>query len=217
MKSIGRRPLALVLAGAILGGVLGCVLALTSPKSYVSKTTQYFVASAVKSPDQLAALNTVISNRSQSYLGMVTSTAVLQPVIDQLHLEESTADLAGKTKTTIAPETLLLEISVADSDPERARQIVEAIAASTARYIPQIEGLPTSGAKLELVEVDTASAATAPSGPSLPVNGLIGAALGSLAGFAAHMLLRGRAWASAAATAPATTDDGSRPMRGQSR
>lgn len=191
MRALRDRLLTVVAVCALLGACLGVALASLTGKTYVSSTTQYLVGSGVKTADQLVAVNTLLSARANTYIGLVTSHEVLNPVVEDLGLDMTVEELADHVTATIAPETLLLQISVSDGDPQRAAQIAGAIAKAVANYIPAVENLQPAGVELELVTVDSATVPTNPSGPSPLVDGLIGLAAGAILGYAVVAISRG--------------------------
>lgn len=171
---------AVVLSIAILLGALGGFLvAKSSPKRYTATSTQYMVISGVKTADQLASMNTVLNQQVTSYESLVTSSAVLDPVVGSLHLSESSTDLAAKVFTDVSPGTTLLAISVTDTDRQRAYDIVNAVAQSAAQHIPDIQDF-NGVATLRLVQVGKPVLPSAPNSPSTGIDAIIGAVLAGL-------------------------------------
>ena len=109
------------------------------PKTYESRA-QFFV-STVDTTDnsQLAQGSTFLQQRVKSYSQLLAAPVVLSPVIQQLGLRMSVDDLAANVKVTVPPETVLIEVSVADRDPAHAQRIAAALADQFPRVVSNLE------------------------------------------------------------------------------
>jgi capsular exopolysaccharide synthesis family protein len=118
----------------------------------------------------------------KSYTQLVNSPLVLQPVIDELGLDETLGSLASRTDATSPLDTVLIITSVEDDDPERAASIANAVGARLATVIEDLES-PRRGESP--VDVTTVRPATPPAGPVSPrprLNLALGLLLGLSAG-----------------------------------
>jgi capsular polysaccharide biosynthesis protein len=70
--------------------------------------------------------------RMQSYRDLLTSPRILEPVIQRLRLPCTTEQLARQVQVDNPPDTDLLEVTVTDTSPDRARSITDAITAQFA-------------------------------------------------------------------------------------
>lgn len=71
-----------------------------------------------------------ISNQITSYPTLATTEKVLKPVINELGLDETVAELAGQLTVTNPTSTAFVNISAVDGDPKQAADIANAVAES---------------------------------------------------------------------------------------
>ena len=103
----------------------------------------------------------------QDYKVLVTSLPVVEQVIRNLDLDMEADDLVSKIKCEIESDSRVLQVTVTDPDPERAKEIVDAVADISAKQITsvmQIEGVNV---------IEYGRVATSPSSPNV-----LGAAVG---------------------------------------
>lgn len=120
-----------------------------------------------------------------SYVDVIGTALVLDPVIDDLNLDESAATLSKRITATTPLNTVLINISVTDQDPALAAKIADQTAASFAQVVQNDLERPDaeSGASpVQITITDPAAEPLTPSSPSIPLfivlGGLIGLALG---------------------------------------
>lgn len=131
--ALKRRAL-LILATGLLFGCISCLFTIVfmTPK-YTSSATMLVLprddnASAVS---ELQA-GTQLTN---DYAVLITSRPVLETVINTLNLDLSYDELEGSISVENPTDTRLLQISVENTDPEAARDIVNALASAASEYI----------------------------------------------------------------------------------
>ncbi len=152
--------------------------------------TQLFVAA--RGGDDASALlqgSSFTQQRVKSYANIVTSPTVLRPVIEDLGLETSPAELASRVKASAPLDTVLIDVSVDDSSPTRAKAIADAIGK---RFIDKVTELekPTTGGPSP-VRVSVIRSAEVPDGPVSPrltLNLLLGLLAGLVVGVAVSVL-----------------------------
>ena len=138
--AILRRSWLVIVISAAVGTFLALVLSLLSSPVYQA-SSQLFVS--VKSSDQLGQAYTgglFVQQRVKSYIDVIDSPAVLEPVIQELGLDMPYTSLASKVSAQSPPNTVLLNVVVTDSDPQRAADIANATAKSYANEIARLEG-----------------------------------------------------------------------------
>src|SRR3954463_297259 len=157
----------------------------TSAVTYEAQVQQ-FVSIADSSDNQ----NNILSGsqftlqRVKSYTQVATSAQVLDPVIQQLKLPTTNGELAGRVTATNPLDTVLIEISVQDTNPQRAADVANAIGKQLSRVVQEIES-PQSGAPapVKLTTTQPASVPTVPVAPrkslNLALGLLVGVALGA--------------------------------------
>ena len=121
-----RRRWLSVLIVALTALAAASLLTLAIPKKYTA-TTSLFFAVAGSSVSDLAQGSDFAAQQMSSYAKVATSPLVLEPVIQQLALPTTAAELEKSVEATVPPETVTLEIAVTDADPRRAATIANAI------------------------------------------------------------------------------------------
>ena len=121
-----RRGWALLVIGVLVGIAGGFAAQAMQVPSY-SATSRDLITNDTTSDlgDSLQASN-LAQSRIASYVQVVTSGLVLQPVIDQLGLNTSVDELASRMSVTSPPNTLVIEITATAATPSLAQRIANA-------------------------------------------------------------------------------------------
>lgn len=172
---------ALVTAFLVLVAVMAFTL-LQTPE-YQATNRVFVQTQAGSSVADLSSGVNFASQQITSYADVATTPLVLDPVIDELGLDTTAHELAGRISTTVPPETLILEIIATDEDPAQAAAIANATSESLRT---QVSALETSGEEstVELTVIAPAAEPASPSSPSIPRNIAVGLVLAALAGAA---------------------------------
>ncbi|GAB6901640.1 tyrosine-protein kinase domain-containing protein [Kineosporia succinea] len=182
-----RRQWLVVLLLAALG--LGAAWAYTSRqvRTY-SATTQMFVGITGDGQDSVSQMSqgsTFVQQRIKSYADVVTSPKVLEEVRSTYGVPVS----ASQISVTAPTDTVLLEITVTDTVPDRAKVIADGIAARFPNYVAMLERLPgQSGSPVRLSVVEDAQVPTSPVSPRVPLNLALGLLVGLGLGIGAAVL-----------------------------
>lgn len=187
VRVLRKRSLSILLLAAIGLGI-AIALTATTPRTYTA-TAESFVAISTSSENRnnIGVLQSAefAQARVKSYTLIVTSPEVLQPVVAELNLPYSAAALAGSVSATNPAQTVLLEITATDVNPQTAAQIANAAAVQLGKVIENIE-TPTSQSippvKVSLIQ--PAPVPTSPSAPKRTVNYALGLMLGLGVGLA---------------------------------
>ncbi|UJP08925.1 polysaccharide biosynthesis tyrosine autokinase [Microbacterium sp. KUDC0406] len=174
--------LVLLLAG--LGG--GAVYAFAQTPKYVASTQLYVsVRTEGAATGDLVQGTTFARQMVTSYVDIVNTALVLEPVIDKLGLDVSATALSKEISATAPLNTVLIDISVTNSDPERAAKIANAVAESFTDAVQGTLEKPTAEDASSPVQINVTEPATAPTAASSPnvrmlilLGGLLGLALG---------------------------------------
>jgi len=181
-----RRQLIVVVAATVIGLCAGAVIALVTPERYQSSVQQLVSVDAgeTAAPGERAQASSYANQVAESYRSILTSSLVLQPVIDDLGLEATPAQLAGQVSTSLAPQGVLITTSVSDANPGQAARIANAIGDSFATVITErVERRDKATAfRIRIVTVQPATVPTAPAAPNKPLSIALGAVLGLAAG-----------------------------------
>lgn len=181
----------LITVCALLGlGAAFAATAMTTPL-YRSSTTVFVSAGDADSSLGSAYTGSLLSQqRVKSYVDVAKSRPVAQAVVDALGLPISAGAVVGKFSVTAPLDTVLLEMSVVDPDPEQAQQIATAWVKEFSAEVQRIEQTGTGGAPLFKVSVvEPASLPSAPFSPRVPVNLALGLLVGLAVGVGSAVLL----------------------------
>jgi capsular exopolysaccharide synthesis family protein len=178
-------------AGLILGLLCGVGATATAQTLYTATATSFVTVSeqASDASGENFQNSQFAVQRVKSYVPLATSPDVLTPVIEKLDLRLTERQLAKRVTVTSAPETVLLDVSVADPDPELAAQIADAISQQLGSVVEGLETTREDGRSA--VKVSLARPAQVPLHPSSPrmlLNLILGAVAGLAMGLVAAVL-----------------------------
>ena len=175
-----RKRWLLILVCLLLGGGAAYgVSSLTTP--IYEAQTQMFVSaqSASNNLADAAQGGTFTQQRVKSYAQIVASPDVLQPVIDQLHLNTTADKLAGQITASAPLDTVLINVSVDDPSPSRARDIANAVSQEFTSQVQSLETPVGGGAsQVKVTVVKQADLPLTPVSPRTKVNLALGLLLG---------------------------------------
>lgn len=177
--------LALILSLTLLGGLSAAGLAFFAPATYVAKTQLYVTASSGgASTSELAQGATYSTQIANSYVDIISTGIVLDPVIDQLDLDVDSEELAERLHVYTPEESSLIELTVEDSDPDRAAEIANSVAdVLKAAVSGELERESPNGRRLvHLTTTEKADAPATPENPKPALDILSGLILGLLIG-----------------------------------
>jgi polysaccharide biosynthesis transport protein len=180
--NILRRRWLLVLIVALTALAATSLLTLAMPKKYTA-TTSLFFAVAGSSVSDLAQGSDFAAQQMSSYAKVATSPLVLEPVVQQLALPTTAAELEESVEVTVPPETVTLEIAVTDADPRGAATIANAVAATLGKVAADLSPSRKDGSEaVRATTLAVAQVPVEPSSPNIPRNLAIGLLLGLLLG-----------------------------------
>jgi capsular exopolysaccharide synthesis family protein len=175
----------LILVLTFVGAAAGAAYSFTQDPEYQSTTQLYVsVRSEGAATGDLVQGTTFARQIVASYVDVVNTALVLDPVIEQLGLDMTAAQLSGQVSASAPLNTVMIDITVTDTDPEQAAAIADATAASLANAVQTTLEQPTTPDAASPVQVTTVQPAVAPANPSSP-NTMLNIALGTLLGLAA--------------------------------
>jgi tyrosine-protein kinase len=152
--SLIRKRWLTILFCVLLGVGVAFLDIARTPKSYVA-TSQVFVTTAqVKDASGLFSGNQFAQSRVQSFVSVVTSPLVVDPVRKELGLKTSERHLAHKITASAPLNKTLVNIDVRDSSAKRAADVANAVAN---RLIVVVKA----------IETQTSATATSPAAPVL--------------------------------------------------
>lgn len=178
-----RKGWILILCGLLAGLAAAAVFSLVSTPKYQA-TTRLFVSvqtSEDASTGDLVQGSSFAQQKVRSYVLVATSPRVLQPVIDDLDLDVSATALARDVSVSSPVNTVVIEITVASTDPAQAANIANGVATSFIDVVDDLEAPQGGGASvIRMQSIEEATVPTAPFSPNTTLN----LALGLLVGLA---------------------------------
>lgn len=135
-----RRSWLLVLACAVLGGLLAVGMNWRADRIYAATVTMV-VSSSDNGPNAASAYQSGLlsQQRVKSYANLVASDRVAEAVVDQLKLGDSPSALRARIQAQAVPDTVLLRAVVRDADPRRAQSIADAVGETFSEAVARIE------------------------------------------------------------------------------
>lgn len=181
-----HRNWILILILLVLGLAGGAGYAALQAPKYVASTQLYVsVRTDGAATGDLVQGTTFARQMVTSYVDVVGTALVLEPVIDELGLDDSVASLSSRVSATTPLNTVLIDISVTDGDPEQAAAIANTVASSFQDAVQNTLERPAAEGAVSPVQINVTEPAVASPTPTSPntrmlivLGGLLGLALG---------------------------------------
>ena len=181
--NILRRRWLMVALVALSALALAAVVTLLMTPRYTATTRLFFGVEGTGSAADLAQGSTFAEKQMTSYAEVATSPLVLGSVIERLDLAVGPADLADKITASVPSDTVILEVSVSDTDPGRAAQIANAVGAELSDVAASLSPERADGTQaLRATVLAPAVVPGGPSSPNVPRNLGLGLLVGLLLG-----------------------------------
>jgi receptor protein-tyrosine kinase len=170
-----------ILPIAIAVALAGALFATKVAQPQYKATCKLFVALAANTtPSESWAGSQLTQDRVIAYLGLIKGDRVAHAAIDSLHLDMSAQDLVNRIEATAEPKSVLITVSITDSQSQRSAQLANAVCSRFQNIAADTED-PNKQVNVKLVE--RASAPQHPISPNgkrnLAVGGFIGLLLGT--------------------------------------
>ncbi len=187
-----RRDWVVVPAAVMISLGLSVLYLSVAPRTYVA-TANVFVSmqsSDAATTYMRGAFSTI---RAQSYTALATSPGVLRRAIDSASPGYPVERLAREVTATILPQTVVLQIAVSSTDPERASRFAEAVSEAVAGRGTELEQAGSrNDAPISLTPLQDVQVSTVPVSPNVPRILTLSVLLGLLAGSTTLSGLRAR-------------------------
>ena len=170
----------LIIASVILGVLVSMIITFATTPTYQSQA-ELFVSTPASALDisALATGSSFSQQRVKSYAQIIDSPLTLAPVIKQLELKITPAQLAKQISASAPLDTVLIALTVTDTNPDRAAAIANAVANQFGTTVGDLElhGIGVDS-PVKVSTVKMAIAASAPSNPKKSINFALGLLLG---------------------------------------
>jgi polysaccharide biosynthesis transport protein len=172
-----------VVVPTVLMTVVAAALSLSTTPTYTSTTSLFFSLQNGNTANELAQGSNFTQAQMASYATLVTTPAVLTPVIEELGLSGDARDLARRIDVSAPNETVVLEVSVSDTSPERAAAIARAVTNELRVVVADVAPRNSDGnATVTSTIVTPADVPETPSAPNTELNVMAGLLLGLVLG-----------------------------------
>lgn len=166
LQVLRRRWLIVVGCVALALALGGVVIARADPE-YTS-TTRLFVSTPQAEGSDAYQGGLFSQQRVASYATLITGQEIAERVAGRLGLDVAPSELADHLSASVVPETVILEVSASDPDPEQAQAIADATATEFTRYVRELETAGTGErAPIKASIVDKAFTPESPTSPDI--------------------------------------------------
>jgi polysaccharide biosynthesis transport protein len=183
-----RRSWMLIVGTTVVGGLAALGLSLLKTPLYQAQADLFV---SVQSADEISGAYTgglYVQQRIKSYVTLVDTPGVLEPVIDQLGLDTTSTELGTDVAAQNPTGTVLLYVTASDVDATQAVEIADAAAASLAKEIVRLETTESGAKPVKAELIRPAELPTQPVAPRTQLNVIIGLLLGLMGGAAIAVL-----------------------------
>lgn len=116
----------LIVVAAVIAGLAALLGSLTTPRQYQSRAT-LMVGQTLQNPNPNAPEFSTAQVLAQNYSELVRREPVLRGTLSQLGLDWDWAILQNMVTSRVVPGTQLFEIAVLDNQPQRAKNLADAL------------------------------------------------------------------------------------------
>lgn len=160
--AVVRRGWRSVVATTVVAMLLAALASFGTGESYRSVSSILFSVSPGTSRGDATRGLALAQQQIRSYAELVSLPVVLDPVIDELDLPTSAAELGTRVRARSPASTVIMEVRADAADPEQAAVLADAVARQVIRLAAR---LTPQDADDPLVRVSTVSPATVPLTP----------------------------------------------------
>lgn len=182
-----RANLKLLLAGLLVGALLGLGFSLLQPKVYASSSTGYVTVGEGTGVGDVISGSAAAKEKAGAYIPLIKSTSVAEEIIAMNPSIGLTPEEVRDSLTAVLDPTSALIVVTANADsPESAQALANSSLEAVAKVVNDIEGSST----VRVIPLEDASINKAPISPNTPRLIALGAGAGLALVFAAIFLRR---------------------------
>lgn len=185
-----RKRWLTVINCAVLGVLIASIITILIPRVYAAHTTN-FVSTAVDGtqPASLYQNSQFALGQVASYTQVVHSPSVLQPVINDLHLNMTTNELDKRITAANPTGTVIIDVKATSSTARQAQAIADSVSRHLDSAIEALETPRAGGPSPVKVSIAVpAKVPSAPVSPRTPLNVALGLLIGLAIGIATAVL-----------------------------
>ena len=174
------RNLPIVIATTVIGTLIAGLYSFLATPVYEAKV-QLFVSTPSSALDigALAQGSSFSQQRVKSYAQVINGPETLTPVIKELGLNTTAAELGKRVSASAPLDTVLINVTVSDTNAYLAMSIANAIGRQFSLTANTLESSdPTMGGSIKVSVVKSAVRPEAPSSPKKGINLILGFILG---------------------------------------
>jgi receptor protein-tyrosine kinase len=175
----------LAVMGLVMGGLAALGVSLLMTPLYTAQTQLFVRTNDASSTSAVFQGGQFSQERVTSYAELLSGEELSARVADRLGLEVSPSQLAGQIEVSTIPQTVLLNVTVTDSVPERAQQIAAGIGTEFPLLVDELETTSNGESPVRVAVADGPELPTVASSPRTALNVILGALVGLLLGAAA--------------------------------
>ncbi|MDJ0015257.1 hypothetical protein [Rhodococcus erythropolis] len=125
--NLARARWLLLIAGVLLGAIGGAVYSGTITVDHRSTAVVYFAVDRAKTASDYTAGSSFAQSVMPSFAQIVKSPIVLDPVIEELDLQTTARNLAGRIQVDVPSNTTVMNVTVTDTSSLRAAMTANAV------------------------------------------------------------------------------------------
>ncbi|WP_180969080.1 polysaccharide biosynthesis tyrosine autokinase [Microbacterium aurantiacum] len=187
-----RRQLVLVIACLMIGVSGGALLAMFTPQRFEASAELMISVNARDGATavELTQGTSYAQQVVETYRSIITSSLVLDPVIDDLGLPTTAPELAERVRASVGIRSTIISISVTHTNPGQAARIANAVGDSFSTLVTeQLENRTADAAfRIRIVPLQAAQVPLEPVAPNMRMSLILGAVLGLGSGIGIAML-----------------------------
>ena len=182
-RAIGvlRKRWYIVLAATLLGGIGAFAASSTVTPIYHSTASLYFSLRTASSGSDINQGSAYTQAQMLSFARLATSALVLDPAANELDGDLGATQLRRTMSVTIPQNTVILDIRVGTTDPERAALVANTVAESLVAAVDEVAPVDSDGAAtVSARSIEPATPAIFQSSPNKQQDAMLGAIIGFL-------------------------------------
>jgi len=173
----------LLAMGLVIGGLAALGVSLLLTPMYTASTQLWVNTDDSSSTSALAQGGQFSQSRVTSYAELLGGEELAARVVNGLGITDlSPGELAQEVAVTTVPQTILLNVTVTDADPQRAAAIATEIGKQFPQMVSELERTSTGVSPVRIAVADGPEVPQTPSSPRTTLNVVLGLFVGLLLG-----------------------------------